>query len=331
MVRLLLITAEEVREVEVGQELTVGRAYSNLLRLDGDEISRVHAIVYRRGPEYVIRDLDSKNGVSVNGRRISTAPLKPGDDIRIGGYHLLFDPPPDFNLSEYRKSRGIVTPPVFEPGGEESGLRTYIGASDALAAPASRPASTPDDDRPKVFFSIGEVEDLALRATGDDSQFSGDLLKLHQALMRTPAAEETAGEAQVAGHFLRAVVHALGADRGVVVFQEAKDQLRLGAITPAEVDVAVNRVVLRGCLREGHAVLCNDVQNDRRFQRTETVKKERIGSLAAFPLERRGQPAGLIYCDAMGRTGAFRPQHLALLCFTSRLLMLSLAAAVARA
>ena len=330
MVRLVLIARDEVREVEVGQELTIGRAYSNLLRLDGDEISRVHAIVYRRGPEYVIRDLDSKNGVSLNGLRVSTAALKSGDEIRIGGYHLVFDPPPNFNVSAYRKSHGIVTPAVVGENGEESDLRTYVGLSEALSGPAAHDSSVSGDKQPKVFFSIAEVEAMIRQDSPADSRFSDDLLKLHRALMSTPAAEETAGEAQVAGHFLRAVVGALGADRGVVIFEQGKDQLRLGAITPADVDVAVNRVVLRGCLRDGHAVLCNDVQHDKRFQRTDTVKKERIGSLAAFPLERRGQPVGLIYCDAMERAGAFRAEQLSLLCCASRLLMLSLSAAVAR-
>ena len=62
MTKLLLIDSSKIQEVQMGQEITIGRAYSNLLRLEGEEVSRVHSILYRRGSEYVLRDLDSKNG-----------------------------------------------------------------------------------------------------------------------------------------------------------------------------------------------------------------------------------------------------------------------------
>jgi pSer/pThr/pTyr-binding forkhead associated (FHA) protein len=39
----------------------------------------------------VVADLGSTNGVKVNGRRVSEAPLKPGDEIVLGLERLTFE------------------------------------------------------------------------------------------------------------------------------------------------------------------------------------------------------------------------------------------------
>jgi len=55
--------------------------------LTGNEISRRHAAIRRTAtslPE--IRDLDSRNGIRVNGVSTACAPLRPGDVLRIGGW-----------------------------------------------------------------------------------------------------------------------------------------------------------------------------------------------------------------------------------------------------
>ncbi len=108
MRRLLVIANGSVQETEVGQELTIGRAYTNLLRIDGEEVSRVHAILYKRDQDYLIRDLDSKNGVFVNGQRVTSSLVVPGDEIQIGNAILLFDPPPDFDVAAFLKQRQLV-------------------------------------------------------------------------------------------------------------------------------------------------------------------------------------------------------------------------------
>ena len=62
----------------------VGREESCDLTLDGVEISRRHAEFRVDGPVVAVRDLDSRNGVLVNGVRRADAPLGPGDVVRCG-------------------------------------------------------------------------------------------------------------------------------------------------------------------------------------------------------------------------------------------------------
>jgi transcriptional regulator with AAA-type ATPase domain len=52
--------------------------------LEGTEISRRHAEFRVDGPMLAVRDLDSRNGVFVNGVRQTDAPLGPGDVVRCG-------------------------------------------------------------------------------------------------------------------------------------------------------------------------------------------------------------------------------------------------------
>jgi type II secretory pathway predicted ATPase ExeA len=69
---------------------TIGRGHGNGLVIEEKEISRRHALIDRAGSRYVIEDLNSRNGVLVNGKRREVATLKAGDVIHIGGVKLVF-------------------------------------------------------------------------------------------------------------------------------------------------------------------------------------------------------------------------------------------------
>jgi transcriptional regulator with AAA-type ATPase domain len=62
----------------------LGRDPDATTRLTTAQVSRRHAVVELASGEPTVRDLDSKNGVFVNGRRVSTSPLKDGDVLRLG-------------------------------------------------------------------------------------------------------------------------------------------------------------------------------------------------------------------------------------------------------
>jgi transcriptional regulator with PAS, ATPase and Fis domain len=64
--------------------LVVGREASCELVLDGVEISRRHAEFRVDGPVTAVRDLESRNGVIVNGVRQTDVPLAVGDVVRCG-------------------------------------------------------------------------------------------------------------------------------------------------------------------------------------------------------------------------------------------------------
>jgi hypothetical protein len=65
--------------------LQIGRAPDNDVVVDHPLVSWYHAAVVRDGqPEYRVNDLDSHGGTFVNGRRVTDAPLRDNDVLRIG-------------------------------------------------------------------------------------------------------------------------------------------------------------------------------------------------------------------------------------------------------
>jgi pSer/pThr/pTyr-binding forkhead associated (FHA) protein len=72
-------------------EITIGRERGNSIRLTERNVSRLHARLLKRNGSYIVEDLGSYNGVTVNGERIeSKAELAAGDQLGIGDYDLAF-------------------------------------------------------------------------------------------------------------------------------------------------------------------------------------------------------------------------------------------------
>ncbi|GAA5011718.1 DUF1707 and FHA domain-containing protein [Streptomyces siamensis] len=65
--------------------LRIGRDPASGLRLNHETVSRVHAELSRQGGLWVLRDLGSTNGTTVNGRRVvGSTVVKDGDQVAFG-------------------------------------------------------------------------------------------------------------------------------------------------------------------------------------------------------------------------------------------------------
>jgi DNA-binding NtrC family response regulator len=67
-----------------GPLLRVGRGVESHFRIEHGSVSREHFELYRQGPVYAIRDLESTNGTHLNGVRTEHAAISAGDVIRVG-------------------------------------------------------------------------------------------------------------------------------------------------------------------------------------------------------------------------------------------------------
>ena len=71
------------------EEVTIGRKEHNTIQLTEQNVSRSHAKLTTADDGWVIQDLQSYNGVKVNGVPISAPTLlREGDMVQIGDYHL---------------------------------------------------------------------------------------------------------------------------------------------------------------------------------------------------------------------------------------------------
>ena len=78
------------------EKTTVGRVEDNTFQIAEPSVSSHHCEVLMRGNDVVVKDLNSTNGTFINGDRITEAPLKPGQILRLGQIEMRLetDAPP---------------------------------------------------------------------------------------------------------------------------------------------------------------------------------------------------------------------------------------------
>jgi DNA-binding NtrC family response regulator len=64
----------------------LGRGPKSDVKLDFAEVSREHAVIGCEGSAWILRDLNSTNGVYIDGRRVRSGALRLGAVVRLGGW-----------------------------------------------------------------------------------------------------------------------------------------------------------------------------------------------------------------------------------------------------
>jgi predicted component of type VI protein secretion system len=149
-------------ELSEGQ-FAVGRSAGCQLSLDDPLVSRRHALLVVSKDGVTIEDLQSRNGVIVNGQRITgRAPVRPGDKIVIGSQEL--------TLLEGRESTGRET------ASHQVGKRTLpklpaaieVAERGSSVPPVEAPVGSDPDAEPSMvrradaFNLLGGVAEKAL-------------------------------------------------------------------------------------------------------------------------------------------------------------------------
>jgi hypothetical protein len=73
----------------------IGRSRECDIVIDDANVSRRHAELRQEGPAFWVVDLDSTNGIEVNGRRLRRAKLEDGDTFVVGETEITFSTEPD--------------------------------------------------------------------------------------------------------------------------------------------------------------------------------------------------------------------------------------------
>lgn len=110
----------------------IGRREHCDLRLTFPAVSEVHCVIFRRGGRHYIRDLNSRSGTFVNGRRVREEQLGEGDQVRCAVTIL------NYEISSTSEDE------TREGGGDESWSEAsgWQSASAILSASASVGAQT---------------------------------------------------------------------------------------------------------------------------------------------------------------------------------------------
>lgn len=74
----------------IGRRTSIGRTLDNDIQIDTANVSRHHAVLLSSADQCVVEDLNSTNGVVVNGQRIERQVLRDGDVLRVGKVEFRF-------------------------------------------------------------------------------------------------------------------------------------------------------------------------------------------------------------------------------------------------
>jgi hypothetical protein len=94
MAKLVLLSAGMTgRTLELKLEkTTIGRVEDNAFQIAEPSVSSHHCEILLKGNDVVVRDLNSTNGTFVNGEKVSEAPLKTGQILRLGQIEMRLEP-----------------------------------------------------------------------------------------------------------------------------------------------------------------------------------------------------------------------------------------------
>ena len=121
--------------------ITIGRLPENTISIANMGVSRRHLRIeedYDR--KYILTDLNSLNGTSVNGKRVKKVPLHSGDKITIGKFTIIYEEIAPGTEVPSENTGGQIAPvePMApqEPKGKKSDTRSYKKPQERQGPPA---------------------------------------------------------------------------------------------------------------------------------------------------------------------------------------------------
>ncbi|MFH2009433.1 MAG: FHA domain-containing protein [bacterium] len=226
----------------IRDEITIGRKEGNTIRLTERNVSRRHAKITRQNGQVVLEDLNSYNGIKVNGSRISgQAAVGEGDRIQIGDYMLAFkQDQPVASAAPADPFDEMKTIPVEKA--EAKALAAHIAAqssvsSAAVPAPDETPTRQLQQDLIAEAAQVVDTRSEIARTVVVSSNFAGlecTLDKAAQVIGRTEDNDIVINHRSISRHHAKIVrdgatytIVDQGSANGVFVNGEKYDRVEL--------------------------------------------------------------------------------------------------------
>lgn len=287
-----------------GQSVTVGRAPTNQIILKDDRCSRTHAEVFMSQGNWVLRDLDSRNGTVVAGEIVrGDRVLQPGDIVRIGQSQLAFvhDLAKAFSDSSlpHRAPAGPVSrvadtsPSGIPRAPAASGEYSSFMEENVLAA--AEPTTITHRRGQTKFLDPAEAEAAGIPKVG---RAAAQLCRLAFELAKAP---DVKAISQLA---LSGLLESTQVDMGAVLLaardfrgSPSAEDLEVVA-SRSDSNISYHRVsnFLAGTvLREGEAVLARNVMGDSTLGTRDSKGEFHTISVICAPVRRGQKVFGLIH------------------------------------
>ena len=253
--------------------ITIGRDSSNKIRIHDPEVSRRHAKITFRESERVLVDLDSANGIFVNGKQVRSRVLVNNDQIRIGKTVLLF--------ASYTLNVGTEEP-----------LVDVVQELDAESTSQVLHYLVPEESR-RLFDNSAE-NDIK------DTWLAKARAHLNFMYHATLAASRTLDVEQLLDRILELIFQWAPVDRGCIFLYDADaDKLVPKSSRSRKKDgrVKVSQTILNYAFRNQKGVLTSNAQNDERWDGAASVVHSGVKEAICVPMQGRYGLVGVVYID----------------------------------
>jgi transcriptional regulator with GAF, ATPase, and Fis domain len=274
-----------------GQAITIGRASTNAIVIPEEMCSRVHAEISEVAGDWVLRDLQSRNGTLLNGLAIEKpTALKQGDTIQVGSGQM-----------EFVQSLAGVFEPSIEAA--KSGTGGSVGQTEAIIARCDHSGILGDGPYPSPT-KLGAKSDI-------DAVIFQRLFQLAFDLSSAQTAEEAADVA------LKVLIAQSGADcGGVFLFastreensksEERTDSTKTPTIGPDLILLATQQQGIKGYRRpsdylvksiaaDGEGLLARNISGDKELLSQSTSAALQATSLIVAPIRHEGRVLGMLH------------------------------------
>jgi len=278
-----------------GEKITIGRLSDNDIILESRRVSRHHACLSLKDKKYYIEDLNSLNGVILNGVKVKNSVLNHGDIIELGGFVL------KFFEHEQRESPDLQEQPV---------------PIDILEHSLKQEKLT---DKFKTLFESLKAE-LNPESLELLTEFSTQIFKTDKTLQRlstlleiTKVLSEIREFDALLSSMMDLALVALSAERGFIMLKDEEGFKIRVARNMAEdtgMDRAISKSIATTVYQTRQGIVTSNAMTDDRFAKQDSIISNKIRSVICVPLIFRDNIKGVIYLDNRSKIGAFDPVDL---------------------
>jgi Nif-specific regulatory protein len=274
-----------------GQAVTIGRAPTNQIVVKDERCSRCHAEIFFSEGQWILRDLDSRNGTAVANTRVrGDYILRAGDIVRIGQSQLRFV----HDLTKaFAETQGPVV--VATDGAADREVDPSLATDDSSVLSLHEPATITHRRGQTKFLEPQEADESSLPKLG---RAAANLCRL--AFELAQAADIIAiADLALAGLFSETKVDAgalLVLPRNYAGDPHAHDLEMVAARTDSSLPYhRVSNVLAATVLREGEAVLARNVMGDSSLGSRDSRGIVDATSVICAPIRRGKRVLGLLH------------------------------------
>lgn len=320
MARLSITQGESEHTINLTQDrkIGIGRHSANDIVLKDVKSSRNHAQIIFEKTGFVIQDLDSTNGIFVNGEKLKKKRLEHGDEIMIGDTIMVYKDNDEIDrvIEEVVALKSSSASSNLE-GAETIGISSKVDITRKRLHSVLSYCRQPGAEVPKIADALSKI----VRMLDNVSSDIGAMDKSYQILFTLHkigrAMNQVFDLRELLNLILDMIIKLMNAERGFIMLLDSKTGELIPTVTrrmATSVDnedaAMISSSIAKKVATEGKPILTTDAQMDPRFKEGQSIFSYNIRSVMCVPMMAKDSILGVLYIDNRQASGCFSVEDL---------------------